>query len=166
MNKTTLFCAAALFSSLSVAQAAEVTVQFKPFNDYQDVHPSNETRGSFHKRVAGQFEKHLQKLAEQLPDGYSLKVNFDEIDLAGDVHYGIQEIRVVKPIHFPRLTISYQIKDKAGNVVLESAETKLKDMAFMERSRLGRDEAFYFDKRLLTEWFTKDVLPQIMVKNS
>jgi hypothetical protein len=166
MNKTSLLLAVTLVSSLSAAQAAEVKVQFKSFNDYRDVHPTNETRGSFHKRIASQFEKHLQKLAEQLPEGYVLNVNFDEIDLAGDVHYGIQEIRVVKPIHFPRLTISYQVKDKAGNVVLENTEAKLKDMSFMERSRLGRDESFYFDKRLLTEWFAKDVLPQVTVKTS
>jgi hypothetical protein len=166
MNKTTLFIAAVFASSISVAQAAEVQVHWKSFKDYRDVHPSNETRGSFHKRIAGQFEKHLNKLAEQLPEGYVLSVNFDDIDLAGDVHYGIQEIRVVKPIHFPRLTISYQLKDKSGNVVLESKETKLKDMAFMDRSRLGRDEAFYFDKRLLTDWFSKDVLPSVNTKTS
>ncbi|MFC0117505.1 DUF3016 domain-containing protein [Pseudoalteromonas xiamenensis] len=141
------------------AQAAEVAVQWKDFKEYRDVYPSNEARGGYHKRIATQFEKHLNKLAEQLPAGYNLAVSFDDIDLAGDVHYGRNDIRVIKPIHFPSLTISYTLKDNSGKVLSEGQAVRLKDMSFMDRSRLGDNESFHYDKRLLSEWFEQTILP-------
>ncbi|CCQ11139.1 hypothetical protein PALB_20130 [Pseudoalteromonas luteoviolacea B = ATCC 29581] len=149
---------------ISYAHAAEVKVEWKEFKEYRDVYPSNEARGGFHKRVAAQFERHLNKLAEKLPEKYALSVRFDEVDLAGDVHVGINEIRVVKPIYFPRLTISYELKDASGNSVVKAEQVQLKDMAFMERSRFGADEAFFYDKRLLTDWFDDTLVPAISSK--
>ncbi|MFC3033614.1 DUF3016 domain-containing protein [Pseudoalteromonas fenneropenaei] len=158
--KLSSFLATLALASLSMSSyAAAVAVKWQDFNKYRDVYPSNQAKGSYHKYVAEQFEKHLNKLAEQLPSGYTLTVNFDDVDLAGDVHYGIQELRIIKPIHFPRLTISYELKDAAGKVLLTEQQKVLKDMAFMDRSRLGTDSAFYYDKRLLTEWFNDTVVP-------
>ena len=54
------------------AHAGEAKVKWHDFNDYRDVRPGNNSpKGAFHKNVAKSFEKHFNKLAEQLPDGYT-----------------------------------------------------------------------------------------------
>ncbi|RRS10101.1 DUF3016 domain-containing protein [Pseudoalteromonas sp. J010] len=151
----------ALFLTPLFVNAGEVSVTWKDFKEYRDVRPGNETRGSFYERVEKQFTKHMEELAEQLPEGYKLAVSFDEIDLAGDVHYGISDIRVIKPIHFPRLEISYQLTDQAGKTIAQENAVKLKDMSFMDRIKRGLDESFYYEKRLLTEWFEDDLMKKV-----
>ncbi|MCG9760805.1 MULTISPECIES: DUF3016 domain-containing protein [Pseudoalteromonas] len=154
----TLIAILALLMTPLFVNAGEVAVTWKDFKEYRDVRPGNETRGSFHKRVEKQLTKHLEKLAEKLPAGHKLAIHFDEIDLAGDVHYGMTDIRVIKPIHFPRFEISYKLTDKSGNSIAEESGVKLKDMSFMDRVKVGLDEPFYYEKRLLTDWFEDDLM--------
>ncbi|MEI5639636.1 MULTISPECIES: DUF3016 domain-containing protein [unclassified Pseudoalteromonas] len=143
------------------ALAGEAQVSFKEFKEYRDVRPSNETRGSYHQRVEKQLRKHVEKLAEQLPEGSKLSLHFDEIDLAGDVRFGASEVRVIKSIYFPRLTLSYKVTNSQGDVLTEGKEVKLKDMAFMDRITRGLDRSFQYEKRLLTEWFEDELVKQL-----
>jgi hypothetical protein len=145
----------------SVVCAGEAQVKWHDFNDYRDVRPSNQTKGSYHKQIAKSIDEHFAKLSEQLPKNYSLKIEVTDLDLAGDVRYGgVNEIRVVKPIHFPRIEFNYVLSDESG-VVAQEDNVSLKDMGFMDKIKMGRDEAFYYEKRLLTEWFGEQVLPRI-----
>jgi hypothetical protein len=143
------------------AIAGEAKVNFLDFKEYRDVRPSNEVRGSYHKRIATQFEKHVSKLAQKLPPSFTLNLKFDDIDLAGDVQMSMNDIRVIKAIYFPKLKITYTVTDNGNNVLLQGKEVSLKDMSFMDRSKIGRDESFYYDKRLLTQWFDEDVLAKL-----
>ncbi len=156
MNKLCLTLLALSMPFLSIAGEAKVT--WKDFNNYRDVYPANEVKGSYHKRVAKQFEKHISKLAEQLPEGYKLNVTFEDIDLAGDARMNMQDVRVIKPIYFPRLTISYTLKDKSGETLSSAENLVLKDMSFMDRIKRGRETSFYYEKQLLNEWFADQVL--------
>ena len=148
----------ALFMTPLFVNAGEVAVTWKDFKEYRDVRPGNETRGSFHQRVEKQLQKLLEELATKLPEGYKLAITFDDIDLAGDVHYGTTDIRVIKPIHFPRFEISYKLTDKSGKTIAEENGVTLKDMSFMDRIKRGMDESFYYEKRLLTDWFEDDLM--------
>ncbi|MCF2849605.1 DUF3016 domain-containing protein [Pseudoalteromonas sp. ACER1] len=145
------------------AHAGEAKVKWHDFNDYRDVRPGNNSpKGAFHKNVAKSFEKHFNKLAEQLPDGYTFNVEVTELDLAGDVRFGtMNELRIIKPIYFPRIDLNYSITDKDGKVISEAKDVKLKDMGFMDRMKTGRDEAYYYDKRLITDWFEDELLPSL-----
>lgn len=156
MNKLCFTLLALSMPFLSIAGEAKVT--WKDFNDYRDVFPANEVKGSYHKRVAKQFEKHISKLAEQLPEGYKLNVTFEDIDLAGDARMNMQDVRVIKPIYFPRLIISYTLKDKSGETLSSAENIVLKDMSFMDRIKRGRETSFYYEKQLLSEWFADQVL--------
>jgi len=31
----------------------------------------------------------------------------------------------------------------------------------MDRMKMGRDEAYYYDKRLITDWFEDELLPSL-----
>jgi hypothetical protein len=149
-----------LMSMPFFSMAGEANVTWKDFNDYRDVAPGNEVKGAYHKRVAKQFENHLAKLAEQLPKGYKLNVTFMDIDLAGDARMSINDVRVIKPIYFPRLTISYNLKDSKGRSVARVKDLVLKDMSFMDKIKTGREVSFYYEKRLLSDWFEEQVLPE------
>lgn len=154
-----------LFSVVSMSSvsafAGEASVTYGKFSDFTDVRPSNETRGGYHKRVEKQFTKHFQKLAEQLPEGYKLGVTVNDIDLAGDVRFGAaNEIRVVKPIYFPKIKFSYALTDANGKMV-DKGEADLKDMSFMDKIRRGREEEFMHDKRIITDWFENELLPKV-----
>ncbi|CAM4077132.1 DUF3016 domain-containing protein [Pseudoalteromonas byunsanensis] len=159
MNKLILMIVS-IFSVYAV-HAGEAQVTFKDFKDYRDVRPSNEARGSYHKRVAHQLEKHLAKLAEKMPEGYKLSITFDDIDLAGDVRFNIDDIRVVKPIYFPRLDISYSLVDNSGQQLVSESDVNLKDMGFMDRAKIGHEQTLYYEKRLLSEWFSEKVMSAV-----
>jgi hypothetical protein len=142
--------------------AGEAIVKWHDFNDYRDVRATNQAKGSYHKQIASSIEKHAIKLAEQLPKGYKLNLEITDVDLAGDVSYrGANEIRVVKPIHFPQLTLNYSLMNETGKEIGKGNDIKLKDMSFMDKIKMGRDESFYYEKRLLTEWFGEEILPKI-----
>lgn len=146
----------------STVYAGEAKVKWHDFNDFRDVRPSSQTKGSYHKHIARHIEKHITKLAEQLPEGYMLNMEITDFDLAGDVRYGgIDEIRVVKPIHFPRIKLNYSLTDNSGTVLNAADDVELKDMSFMDKIKRGREEAFHYEKRLLSEWFDERVLTQV-----
>ncbi|MCG7537677.1 DUF3016 domain-containing protein [Pseudoalteromonas sp. OOF1S-7] len=156
-----LHAIALLCLSPLAAQAGEANVTWRDFNDYRDVVPANESKAGYHKRVASQLEKHLSKLMTQTPEGYQLNITFEDIDLAGDVRFNMHDIRVVKPIFFPRLKISYTLTDNNGAVVAQAQEKVLKDLSFMDRVRTGRDSEFYYDKRLLSTWYKEEIADKV-----
>jgi hypothetical protein len=159
MNKLTFLLASLLVGG--VVQAGEAKVNFKDFKEYQDVRSGKETRGSYHKRIAEQLEKHIAKLAQRLPEGYHLNLTFNDIDLAGDVRFNMDDIRVVKPIYFPRFNLTYTLKDRSGQILLEEKSKQIKDMSFMDRMKRGIDESFYYEKRLLTDWFEDELIKKV-----
>ncbi|MCQ8889431.1 DUF3016 domain-containing protein [Pseudoalteromonas carrageenovora] len=162
MNSVKTIVMAMCIALPAFTHAGESVVKWQDFKDYRDVRASNQAKSSYHKQIATQFEKHLSKLAEQLPKEYKLSVEITDIDLAGDVRYGgMDEIRVVKPIYFPRLKLNYSLTDKEGSVISEANDVELKDMGFMDKIKMGRDESFYYEKRLITEWFGEQILPNL-----
>ncbi|XQF93081.1 DUF3016 domain-containing protein [Pseudoalteromonas espejiana] len=162
MNSVKTIAMAMCIALPAFAQAGESVVKWQDFKDYRDVRASSQGKTSYHKQIATQFEKHFSKLAEQLPKKYKLSVEITDIDLAGDVRYGgMDEIRVVKPIYFPRIKLNYSLVDNDGSVVSESNDVELKDMGFMDKIKMGRDEPFYYEKRLITEWFGEQILANL-----
>lgn len=161
MKFTKVVLIGAIMISPISAFAGEANVTYGKFNDFTDVRPSNEARGGYHKRVEKQFTKHFQKLAEQLPEGYKLGIKVNDIDLAGDVRFGgANELRIVKPIYFPKIKFSYALTDANGKIV-DKGDADLKDMSFMDKIRRGREEEFMHDKRIITDWFENELLPKV-----
>lgn len=105
------------------------------------------------------FREHLAKLAEKLPAGQSLKVDFLDIDLAGDVfpRVAIQDIRVMKGrADWPRLHLRYTV-EQDGNVV-SYGESKLADPNYLMSRNRYDNEMYGYEKEMLDEWFRKEVL--------
>lgn len=157
---------------MSLIQAAEVEVTWEKPKEFSDIKPANESQKSFRNRTLKQFEAYFAKLAEALPAGQKLRFTVTNVDLAGEVWpasfvglgHGGSDVRLIKSIYIPRMTFSYTLTD-AKNNELQSAEVKLKDMSFQDRS-VGRfrDDSLRYEKNMLKRWF-KDEFPDLVAKN-
>lgn len=139
-----------------IVQAAQVEVQWSNPDKYTDIDPGQEHRQRFKDRTFKEFEKHFAKLAESLPENQKLLFDITNVDLAGDVNFGsMQRIRIVKSIFFPRMEFSYQLLN-ADNTVIKSEAVALKDMGFLNHTRLKYNHQFLsYEKELLDDWFKK-----------
>jgi hypothetical protein len=150
-----------LLQGTALAATSEVT--WTDYKKYRDMHEGNENRKHFRERTFKNFEKHFTKLAKRLPEGQILKIDVTNVDLAGDTHAGgINRLRIVKEIYFPRMDFSYQLIGSDGSEIT-AAEVKLKDMGFMmgNFSRYRHDSLGY-EKKMLDDWFAKAFKDQIV----
>lgn len=141
-------------SLLPVAYAATSEVTWADHEKYRDIYSGSDGRKSFRERTFKNLEKHFAKLAENLPEGQVLKINVTDVDLAGDARSGgINQLRVVKEIYFPRMNFSYELINTDGSI-LTSDEIVLKDMNFMMGSNLKyRNKSLGYEKKMLDDWF-------------
>lgn len=152
-----------LIGSSFTSFAGEIKVTWQDPKSYIDVKGAEVSDARFQKRVFKSFEKHFDKLAQELPENASLNLVFTNINLAGDVRYNFsmsREIRLVSDLYWPMLQFEYQLA--VGDDVVDSGTAKLKDMAFMARGsmRYGSD-SFKYEKRLFDEWFADAVTEKL-----
>lgn len=144
----------ALLLIVPTVHAGLSEVKWTEPDNYVDIRPGNESRKSYQEHVFKNLEKHIAELAEQLPEGQTLKMDVTDVDLAGDVRFGTMDrIRVVKEMYSPRLEFSYKLVGKDGKVI-KSGQENIRDMTFMSGSLLKyRNDSFGYEKKLLDDWF-------------
>jgi hypothetical protein len=167
INQITL-CVSGLFTTslfitsllVSVAYAGTATVKWQEPDKYTDIRSGDSGKTQFRKNVFNQLEKHLVKLTSELPEDFELQIKVTNLNLAGQVEYNFamsRDIRIVKNLYWPMIEFEYQVLVNKQKVKIETV--KLKDMAFMSRggsNRLSHD-TYYYEKRLLTDWFNKNI---------
>lgn len=138
------------------AIAGESEVTWTNPEKYRDIDEGNRVKSKFKEQVFREFGKHFNKLAAKLPEGQKLMVEVTDLDLAGDVRVGgINEVRIVKSIYFPRMEFNYQVLDSTGSEV-QKGSVNLKDMNFMNGTNLRYgNKSFAYERRMLDEWFNK-----------
>jgi hypothetical protein len=146
----------------SVSTSAEADVTWANPSEYSDIDAGNNSRKSFQAKVFGSLGKHFGTLSKKLPEGQTLKVEVTDLDLAGQVRYGVMnEIRVIKDIYIPRISFTYQLLSVDKSVISEDS-VKLKNIGFMHGSA-GRNmhhDEFKHEKRMLDKWFNKTFIKQ------
>lgn len=164
MNKSIIYliCTAAALTPFTRVYAAEVEVKWSNSDKYSDIDAGNGLKKQFQERTFKSFEKHFAKLAKLLPENQKLVLNITNVDLAGDVNYGgIDRVRVVKDIYFPRLKFSYQLLS-ANNTEIKAADVSLKDMGFLTHSRLKyRSKPLSYEKGMVDKWFKNTFIDEI-----
>ena len=106
------------------------------------------------------FTEHLNHLSEQLPAGQVLKVEFLDIDLAGDVfpRVPVRDIRVTKgQADWPRIHLRYSIEQDGQ--VIRSGEQKLADPNYQLGVNMYQQDLYGYEKQMLDNWFRKEILP-------
>jgi hypothetical protein len=109
------------------------------------------------------IRQYVQKeAAKYVPDGHTLAVTITNIDLAGDFEpwgkAGSEDIRIVKDIYPPRIDLSYKLTDSAGTVVKEGTR-QLRDLNFMMKINIHREDPLRYEKSLINDWIRKDLKP-------
>ena len=106
------------------------------------------------------FREHLDLLASKLPAGQELKVEFIDIDLAGDVfpRVPVRDIRVMKgQADWPRMHLRYSIEQDGK--VLRSGDRELSDPNYLMGSRSYNQDLYGHDIQMLDDWFRKEIMP-------
>lgn len=157
--------AALLPISLGVqaGESTQVDVQFLHPEKYTD---ADYGRGFLKREGEAIFAKlriHLQREAPKfLQSGQRLRVQFTDIDLAGDhephasIH--LRDVRIIRSIYPPKLNFRYQLTDELG-AVLREGDASIRDLGFDLHQRGRLSDSLRFEKRILDEWLRREFGP-------
>jgi hypothetical protein len=145
-------CAVALLAAGGPAAAAGMAeVSYIQADKFSDAGRTPSDREEVQKSLTAW----LQKLALDLPDKETLKVEVLDIDLAGEIRPGrVHDIRVLRGgADWPRIKLRWTLT--GPGVAATSGEAQLSDMAYLQGVSAGEahNDNFYFEKRLLQKWF-------------
>ncbi|MYM80796.1 DUF3016 domain-containing protein [Duganella sp. FT50W] len=148
--------AAIIFTVAATSAGAEANVSYLNTAEMTDVprHPKDLASMEY------TFTEQLKQLSDRLPAGQVLKVEFLDIDLAGDVfpRVPVRDIRVTKgQADWPRIHLRYSIEQDGK--VLRSGEGKLADPNYQMGVNMYSQELYAYEKQMLDAWFRKEILP-------
>lgn len=133
-----------------------VEVEFVNAEKFTDVSERNFRTRPERNHHLHSLRKYLETRAvRHLAPGQSLKIEFTDIDLAGDfrpqIDPALHDVRLVTRLYPPRLEFNYVLSDASG-VTLNSGAAKLRDIGFDMHSSGNSSDALRFEKRLLAKW--------------
>jgi hypothetical protein len=110
--------------------------------------------------LLGRIRDHLIEQARYyVPVGQTLEITFTDIDMAGDFEpwRGAQweDVRVVKDIYPPRMTLNFRLVDGEGNI-LKQGKRELRDMSFLLKLSIDRNDTLRHEKAMLEDWLRSE----------
>lgn len=143
-----------LLSGIVIAATTEVN-WINP-ESYSDIRSSGSgTNKGFQRQFFSQMERHIASLASSLPEDHALALEVSDVRLAGHLRSvrGTEMVRVIRNNNYPaKITFSYNLTDKAGTSIKKGDETITSSTADV---RMGQNESWGVEKRMLTHWFNK-----------
>lgn len=144
-----------------IARAEVLFFEPQKFTDVRDSQMGDASRTTYLEQIRDHL---LEQAKYRVPEGHLLNVTFTDIDMAGDFEPWrgprFDDIRIVKDIYPPRISLSFRLTDAEGNVVKEG-KRELRDMAFMMKITVGfRDDSVRHEKALLDDWLRNE-LPRV-----
>ena len=169
MKTSTLFLGAlAGLAAISAAVAADapaktdarveiVFVQPEKFTDVRDAYVASDVG---RQGILDQIRDYLVSRANvYIPAGQKLTVTFTDIDLAGDFEpwRGSEgmDVRIVKDIYPPKMDLEFKLTGADG-VVIKEGKRQLRDLMFMSKLSINRNDTLRFEKALLDDWLKSD----------
>lgn len=142
---------------VSYAQAAQVKVNWQDPDKYTDIRPTNETKDAFRQRLFEALDEVFRDNAKVLPENYLLEINVTNLDLAGDTNVlhpnNGHDIRLVKDIYWPRMSLQFSLKNDTGAMISEG-KANLSDMNFLFTHRIVTSHTgFEYEERMINNWF-------------
>jgi hypothetical protein len=111
--------------------------------------------------ILAEIRDHLVSQAKwYVPEGWKLTVTITDIDLAGDFEPGrggrLQDIRIVREIYPPKISLAFKLTDPDGNEVRHGTR-ELTDLMFMSKLSLNPNDPLRHEKELLDDWLRADL---------
>lgn len=107
--------------------------------------------------------RHMRKRAEQqLGSGERLQLTIVDIKRAGEyepwVGQDLRNVRIVRDMYPPRMTVSFRLLDATGTVV-EEGERKLSDPGFLLNSNpINVSDPLRYEKRMVDAWLRRELV--------
>jgi hypothetical protein len=156
-----LTVSAAPSQTQTVARAEVNFFEPQKFTDVRDSYMGDYERTTYLESLRNHV---LEQAKYYVPDGHTLSVTFTDIDMAGDFEPWrgprFDDIRIVKDIYPPRISLAFRLTDANGNVVKEGRRD-LRDLSFMMKITMAfRDDPVRHEKALLDDWL-RDEFPRV-----
>lgn len=158
MHARRLILVATLWAGAALAADATgpVTVEFVNAEKFTDVNerwlPSAPEKNAHLAALRRHVEK---KAAKYLAAGQTLRVEFTDIDLAGDhkaqTNPQLHDVRMVSGLYPPRMSLRFVLRDASGQE-LQAGEAKLSDIGFDSHSAGLSSDPLRYEKRMLDKW--------------
>jgi hypothetical protein len=141
----------------TIARAEVAFFEPTKFTDVKDSSMGDYQRTTYLDSIRDHL---LEKAKYYVPEGHKLSVTFTDIDMAGDFEPWrgprFDDIRIVKDIYPPRMTLSFRLTDADGKVVKEG-KRELRDLAFMMKITMSfRDDPVRHEKALIDDWLSSE----------
>ncbi len=112
------------------------------------------------KQILDTLRSHVEQLARSyVSEGQHLVVRFTDIDLAGDFEpwQGPQfsDIRILRDIYPPRMTVEFRLTGADGKVVSEG-KRELQDLGYLMHLSMPTSDGLRYDKELLSDWMRRE----------
>jgi hypothetical protein len=145
---------------LPTAQAAgNIELRFTQPERYTDAGVDTVER----QRNLALLAQHIQGWSAQLPDGHQLKLEVEDVDLAGEQRLNLwhPELRILRgTVDWPRMTLRWSLT--TGGRELQGGEARLSDKGYlMFSARLRQGEPLSHERRMLDDWLQREVLPAL-----
>lgn len=149
-------------SPRALAVEGPVQVQWGDPQQFSEIRRSHNRFESERGNWVEELAAHVRKSAtRQLPAGQTMDVTFTDIKRAGDFEPWngprLSDVRMMRDIYPPRITLSFVLRDAAGNVV-DEGQRKLTDMNYLQSNLLANNQdPLRYEKRILDEWVRKEL---------
>lgn len=149
LTVSTLFALAA-----GAASAGDVTVNYIQPDSFSDIPTAGEREQTLRNLTA-----HFVKLGAKLPPGQNLRIDVQDIDMAGSERSSgaRTDMRVTSRGEWPRIDLHYTLE--SNGKVVSSGDAQLRDTAFLDRpNRYFNHDTLRYEKRMVDAWFEKTIL--------
>ncbi|MBI2813588.1 MAG: DUF3016 domain-containing protein [Opitutae bacterium] len=127
------------------------------FTDVKDEYMGTD-RGR--EAVLAELKQHIMKRAVRyLEAGQRLEVTVTDVDLAGGFEpwhrLNLHNIRIVKDLYPPRVTLQFRLLDGDGSVLNEGTR-QLQDLGYLASMAWPLSDPLRYDKEMLNAWLRRE----------
>lgn len=140
--------------------SAPVQVTFNAPEKFTDVREDYMGSDRGRDALLDQLKEHLvTQGSKYLAQGQRLEIAVTDVDLAGDFEpwrgMNFQDVRMVKDIYPPRVTLDFKLLDAEGKVVSEG-KRQLSDLGYLMTVALSTSDPLRYDKEMLSNWLRQE----------
>ncbi|MBI3885942.1 MAG: DUF3016 domain-containing protein [Opitutae bacterium] len=156
-----LVAAGALSAAASAPPSSQVDVTFVQPEKFTDAKTEAYDSDRGREQILGEIKSYVEKRAgHYLTAGQHLTVRITDIDLAGDFEpwHGpnFDDIRILKEIYPPRMTIEYRLTGADGKVISEG-KRDLQNLGYLMSNAFPSSDGLRYDKEMLSDWMRRDL---------
>ncbi|UXH80407.1 DUF3016 domain-containing protein [Roseateles amylovorans] len=143
-------------AAVGLTAHAQAEVKFTEPSRFSDVGENERDRETAMKQI----QEHIEALARRELPGRQLKIEFTDVDLAGELEPrggAFSRIRVLRTVTIPRMAFNYVLSENGQEI--KAGKASLRDMNYQDgANRYFDSEPLRYEKKMLDDWMAKELL--------